>query len=83
MPPQLGTHQTVTLPDVLPESPSLEGLEPLGWIHTQPNELPELAMQDVISHSKFLVDNSSKPVVIALLCQCTASKHCIKALHEL
>ena len=39
MPPQAGTHQDVTLPSQLPEHRQLEGLEPLGWIHTQPHEV--------------------------------------------
>merc|ERR1712028_248535 len=32
--PQLGTHQTVTLPHQMPEHEYLKDLEPLGWIHT-------------------------------------------------
>ena len=39
MPPQTGTHQDVTLPTELPQHRQLEGLEPLGWIHTQPHEV--------------------------------------------
>ena len=35
--PQTGTHQNVTLPNQLPEHPYLKDMEPLGWIHTQPN----------------------------------------------
>ena len=42
MPPQLGNHQTVTLPHQLPDHEYLKDMEPLGWIHTQPNELPQL-----------------------------------------
>ena len=29
----------------MPEHPYLEEMEPLGWIHTQPNELPHLNPQ--------------------------------------
>ena len=45
LPPQLGTHQTVHLPSMLPTHEYLKDLEPLGWIHTQPNELPQLSPQ--------------------------------------
>merc|ERR1712153_240128 len=57
--PQLGTHQTVTLPHQMPEHEYLEELEPLGWIHTQPNELPQLSPYDVTMHAKTMVDNDS------------------------
>ncbi|KAH8059516.1 U5 snRNA binding protein [Aureococcus anophagefferens] len=49
--PQVGNHQQVTLPHHLPKHDYLEDLEPLGWLHTQPNELPQLAPQDVIAHA--------------------------------
>lgn len=43
-------------------------MEPLGWIHTQPNELPQLAPQDITTHAKVMADNPSwdaeKTVVI-------------------
>jgi pre-mRNA-processing factor 8 len=56
--PQIGSHQQVTLPHRLPENEEyLEGLEPLGWLHTQPSELPQLPAQDVIMHSKIMADN--------------------------
>jgi len=45
MPPQWGTHQTVNLPTMLPNHEYLKELEPLGWVHTQPNELPQLSPQ--------------------------------------
>ena len=37
--------QTVHLPHMLPHHEYLKDLEPLGWIHTQPNELPQLSPQ--------------------------------------
>ncbi|RKP20381.1 PROCT-domain-containing protein, partial [Rozella allomycis CSF55] len=49
--PQWGTHQVVHLPDLIPLH---ENLEPLGWIHTQPNELGQLSSHDIIQHSKFI-----------------------------
>jgi pre-mRNA-processing factor 8 len=45
IPPQHGTHQMVTLPTNLPEHEFLADLEPLGWMHTQPNEAPQLSPQ--------------------------------------
>ena len=45
MPPQWGNHQIVNLPSNLPEHNYLADMEPLGWIHTQPNELPQMAAQ--------------------------------------
>ena len=45
MPPQWGNHQLVNLPAGLPEHDYLADLEPLGWLHTQPNETPQLAPQ--------------------------------------
>ena len=32
-------------------------MEPLGWIHTQPNELPQLSPQDISTHAKIMADN--------------------------
>ncbi|KAG2729326.1 hypothetical protein I3760_01G245300 [Carya illinoinensis] len=57
MPPQWGTHQQVNLPAALPEHDFLNDLEPLGWMHTQPNELPQLSPQDLTSHAKILENN--------------------------
>ena len=45
MPPQWGNHQMVHLPTALPDHSYLKDLEPLGWIHTQPNELPQMSPQ--------------------------------------
>ncbi|GMH03627.1 hypothetical protein Nepgr_005466 [Nepenthes gracilis] len=57
MPPQWGTHQQVHLPSALPEHDFLNDLEPLGWMHTQPNELPQLSPQDVTAHARILENN--------------------------
>jgi pre-mRNA-processing factor 8 len=66
--PQVGNHQGVTLPHLLPDHAYLEDLEPLGWLHTQPNELPQLPPNDVITHARIMADNKSwdgeKTVVI-------------------
>lgn len=45
MPPQWGNHQVVNLPHNLPEHDYLNDLEPLGWLHTQPNEQIQMAPQ--------------------------------------
>ncbi|CAF1472753.1 unnamed protein product [Adineta steineri] len=34
-------------------------MEPLGWIHTQPNELPQLSPQDISTHAKVMSDHAS------------------------
>ena len=34
-------------------------MEPLGWVHTQPNELPQLSPQDVTLHAKIMAENPS------------------------
>jgi len=68
MPPQWGTHQQVQLPLQLPEHDFIKDLEPLGWIHTQPNETPQLPAYDVLTHARMLAENKSwdgeKTVVI-------------------
>lgn len=53
LPPQWGTHQQVHLPRQLPKHPALAHLQPLGWMHTQPNELPQLSPQVIILLLKF------------------------------
>lgn len=59
MPPQWGNHQIVNLPSTLPDHDYLADLEPLGWMHTQPNELPQMSPQDVVAHAKMLETNKS------------------------
>jgi pre-mRNA-processing factor 8 len=36
-----------------------QGMEPLGWLHTQPNELPQLSPTDVTMHARVMADNKS------------------------
>ena len=72
MVPQLGNHQQVTLPHRLPENEEyLEGLEPLGWLHTQPSELPQLPPQDVIMHSRIMSDNVNWDGEKAIIITCS------------
>jgi pre-mRNA-processing factor 8 len=62
MVPQVGNHRYVKLPRQLPDHEHLEDLEPLGWIHTQPNEgrrLSQLPPQDVTIHAQTMADNKS------------------------
>jgi len=59
MVPQVGTHQNWTPPTSLPDHEYLQDLEPLGMIHTQPNELPHLSPQDVTMHSRIIHENKS------------------------
>jgi pre-mRNA-processing factor 8 len=59
MVPQWGTNNQVHLPHQLPEHEYLADYEPLGWIHTQPNELSHLSPQDVTIHSRILSDNKN------------------------
>ncbi|KAG9510461.1 Pre-mRNA-processing-splicing factor 8, partial [Fragariocoptes setiger] len=73
LPPQWGTHQMVNLPNGLPQHEYLNEMIPLGWIHTQPNELPALAPQDVVCHSKIMAENSSweQDTTVVMTCSFT------------
>jgi pre-mRNA-processing factor 8 len=62
MVPQVANHQSVTLPKNLPDDDLLNEMEPLGWIHTQPNELIQNGVQilpatDVLTHTSIVSDN--------------------------
>lgn len=59
MPPQWGNHQIVNLPSNLPEHDYLSEMEPLGWLHTQPNESVQMAPGDVAAHAKMLENFTS------------------------
>jgi len=71
MPPQLGTAQEVTWPNMLPEHEYLTDLEPLGWIHTQPNELPQLSPNDVTVHSRVMAENKSWDLDSTIVITCS------------
>jgi pre-mRNA-processing factor 8 len=68
IPPQRGTDQMVYLPNQLPNHKLLDDLEPLGWIHTQPNKSPELSPHDVVTHSNIFVERGEqdKTIIITL-----------------
>jgi len=62
MVPQVGNHQGTTLPATLPVHESLEDLQPLGIIHTQPNELVQNGVQclpapDCVQYAEIVEDN--------------------------
>eukprot|EP00172_Hildenbrandia_rubra_P002525 Plantae.Rhodophyta-Hildenbrandia_rubra.ctg3414.p1 GENE.Plantae.Rhodophyta-Hildenbrandia_rubra.ctg3414~~Plantae.Rhodophyta-Hildenbrandia_rubra.ctg3414.p1 ORF type:complete len:867 (-),score=121.29 Plantae.Rhodophyta-Hildenbrandia_rubra.ctg3414:3792-6392(-) len=59
LPPQIGSHQQVSLPNSSPAHPLLDELEPLGWIHTLPSESNGLNPSDVITTAKMLGSNSA------------------------
>jgi pre-mRNA-processing factor 8 len=75
LPPQIGTHAGVTLPHQLPEHhDALKGLEPLGWIHTQPNELPSLSPVDVTMHARIMEQHPAywtQPASVIMTCSFT------------
>lgn len=62
--PQVGNHMSVTLPKKLPDHEMLKSMQPLGWIHTQPNEVLQggkqiLPSQDVIMHAGIAEANNN------------------------
>lgn len=60
MVPQFGTHQSVTLPENLPQHEMLKGLEALGWIHTQAQETRSLSPIDGIAHARLLSNHPTE-----------------------
>mmetsp|Transcript_8378 Transcript_8378/g.30995 ORF Transcript_8378/g.30995 Transcript_8378/m.30995 type:complete len:2367 (-) Transcript_8378:8-7108(-) len=69
MPPQRGSHQYVKISKTIPDHEALEGLEPLGWIHTQPGDPKYLSPQDVVTHAQLMQENSQwdgeKTIILA------------------
>jgi len=55
----------------------VQEMEPLGWIHTQPNELPQLSPQDITTHAKVMQENmhwdGEKTVIIT--CRYVRGRH--------
>ncbi len=57
--PQRGNNNTVELPQQLPQDDYLlKDLEPLGWIKTQPQEMPYLSPIDVTTQAKIMADHA-------------------------
>lgn len=50
-------------------------MEPLGWIHTQPNESPQLSPQDVTTHAKVMADNPSWDGEKTIIITCRSVSH--------
>eukprot|EP00392_Amoebophrya_sp_AT5.2_P007183 g7197.t1 len=61
--PQLGTHQSVQLPSLLPDEVAsgefLKELEPLGWLHTQSAEFKDCSAIDMTMHARTMTDHKS------------------------
>ena len=58
--PHLGNSTCVTLPHALLQYKSLDDLKPLGWIHTQPNELLQNGTQVLLALDVKLINFHSK-----------------------
>lgn len=72
MVPQVGSHQSISMPANIPEeSEFLGGLEPLGWIHTQPTELSALSPLDCAIHAKMITENRSWSADSAVVITCS------------
>ena len=69
--------QTVHLPHMLPHHEYLKDLEPLGWIHTQPNELPQLSPQ-VTQNNKNIFVSLCIEIEHLNITECTSIKKMIK-----
>ena len=60
MVPQIGTFHSVNFLSFIPtDNPELEGLEFLGWIHTQANETSVLSPFDVVASAKIFESNKN------------------------
>eukprot|EP00917_Polyrhabdina_sp_WS-2016_P008736 GHVP01019511.1.p1 GENE.GHVP01019511.1~~GHVP01019511.1.p1 ORF type:complete len:2341 (+),score=339.36 GHVP01019511.1:584-7606(+) len=70
-PPQTGSHQSVVWPQVTPDHPDLKGLEPLGWIHTEPKETFSLSPADALTHAKCLAENKDWDPATAVILVCS------------
>lgn len=57
--PQVGNRDIITIPQQMPESEFLKGLEPIGWIHTCPDDKGFLTLSDAMMQAKFISENSS------------------------
>jgi pre-mRNA-processing factor 8 len=81
--PQVGTNRKVTLPHKLPGHELLDDYEPLGWIHTQPSELPQLPATDVVAHSKMMQRNPTWEAdkTVVLTCAFTPGSCSLSAHH--
>ncbi|GMM36116.1 U4/U6-U5 snRNP complex subunit [Saccharomycopsis crataegensis] len=58
--PQLANNRSIDFAKTLPKSEYLNGLEPLGWIHTQSLETNVISPIDITTHSKLLANPELK-----------------------
>ena len=70
MAPQVASHHSVTFPDQLPSHESLNGLEPLGWIHTSPGETRQLSPADCIITSRMISEHKTWDLNTAAVINC-------------
>jgi pre-mRNA-processing factor 8 len=59
LPPQLGTHESVVFATTEVTHKALINMEPLGWIHTQGQELNGLACNDCVTHTQLVQERST------------------------
>lgn len=84
MVPQIGTYQSCSMPDYLPEHPYLKDMEPLGWIHTQANETGQLAALDASMHARLLERRSDWDNRSAVIGTCSFTQgSCSLSLYRL
>jgi hypothetical protein len=59
LPPQVASHQAVTLPQQTPQHESIAGMMPLGFVHTTHDdpEAPPFSPFDIIQQARLLADN--------------------------
>ncbi|CAG8523670.1 4130_t:CDS:2 [Ambispora gerdemannii] len=57
--PQYGTHQSVQLPNTLPNHEYLQDLEPLGLLVTQPFETAQLSPTILSLHARIVAENKA------------------------
>ncbi len=59
LPPQVASHQAVTLPQQTPQHESIAGMMPLGFLHTTHDdpEAPPFSPFDIIQQARLLADN--------------------------
>ena len=68
--PQTGSHINITFANQIPDHPSLNDLEPLGWIHTQPIENNVMTPNDCQLMTKFINDRNNWDIETSILITC-------------
>ena len=68
--PQVGSFKSVSVPALMPGHESLEGMEPFGWLHTQPQKLPSLSASDILCHAEYLETRRSWDPQSAIVLTC-------------